>query len=151
MIQNRVAHLDVMLHARQREETEAMQSLAAARGEVRNVEGKIGQLEEAMAAHMAAARRQVLEGRRPALRTDWNAVAEIAAAVENRSRLLAEATEVMKQRRSALLEAMKRRKAAGRLRERVLAREALRRRRMDVKELDATPAAYAAATSAWNL
>jgi flagellar export protein FliJ len=151
MIQNRTAHLDVMLHARQREETEAMQSLAAARGEVRNVERKIGQLEEAMAAHMVAARRQVLEGCRPALRTGWNAVADIAAAVENQARLLAEAGEVMKQRRSALLEAMKRRKAVARLRERVLAREALRRRRMDVKELDETHAAYAAATSAWNL
>lgn len=139
MVRDTAFRLEGILRLRRQRERIASQLFTGARDRADAIDRRIQRLQAALSEHSHAQREAVSAGsKNSALQTDR--LTDAIAAEANR---LGPANELLRQRREDLLDAMRRRKALDRLKEKRAAAQALRADRRLGREREDTHAAFA--------
>lgn len=138
---NKRAH--ILLRLRRQEEDNSVQAFASAKAQVDSIRGSIERLggelhRQDRHARTALADSQATDSRatRAMLAQYRQAVTQTQAAIADESGRLEVAQQQLRQRREELLMAMRRRKAVGKLTQRLIAAAELEQRRDEVKQWD---------------
>ena len=136
---------EALLKLRRRRQDDAARGFVRSQRRLDAIAGRVDELRDALARHDDAARRAILSGRTGAkLEMYRQCLREATRLLADKTAGLQRARRELETRRTWLLDAVRQRRAAGALRDRLVQREMMMRRTIETAEADDLHAMYRA-------